>query len=230
LIALPTAGYSLHWESHESPACALDVDAPTGLGDAAAVIVRPTALPEVLLIEPRVHGDARGFFLEIWHQGRYGAAGLPAVFAQDNVSFSARGVLRGLHFQEPEAQGKLVSVLQGEVYDVAVDIRVGSPRFGSWVGAVLSGENHQQLYVPEGFAHGFCVLSEAALVSYKCTRPYAPEAERTLLWSDPAIKVRWPPGTPRVSAKDAAGKTLGELAEHALLPRFQASAAVGPPH
>jgi dTDP-4-dehydrorhamnose 3,5-epimerase len=193
------------------------------------VIVRETSLPGVLLIEPKVFADARGFFLESWHQTRYREAGLPGAFVQDNVSRSARGILRGLHFQEPEAQGKLVSALDGEIYDVAVDVRVGSPRFGSWVAAVLSSENHHQLYVPEGFAHGFCVVSEAAIVSYKCTRPYAPPAERTVIWNDPDIAIRWPLENPRLSPKDAGGRPLKELAEKALLPRYEARATAGSP-
>jgi dTDP-4-dehydrorhamnose 3,5-epimerase len=191
------------------------------------VKVSETSLPGVLLIEPQVFADPRGFFLETWHQERYRDAGLPDAFVQDNVSRSVRGSLRGLHFQEPQAQGKLVSVLEGRIYDVAVDVRVGSPGFGSWAGATLSEENHHQLYIPEGFAHGFCVVSETALVSYKCTRPYAPQTERTLRWDDPAIGISWPIEAPRVSAKDAAGRTLKELGAAAMLPRFEAPAAAG---
>ena len=189
--------------------------------------VSPTSLPGVLLIEPHVFADPRGFFLETWHQARYRDAGLPDAFVQDNVSRSVRGSLRGLHFQEPQAQGKLVSVLEGRIYDVAVDVRVGSPGFGSWAAATLSEENHHQLYIPEGFAHGFCVVSESALVSYKCTRPYAPEAEHTLRWDDTAIGIPWPVDAPRVSAKDAAGRTLNELAAAAALPRYGAAAPAG---
>jgi dTDP-4-dehydrorhamnose 3,5-epimerase len=184
------------------------------------VIVRETSLPGVVLIELAAFGDDRGFFLETWHEARYREAGLPTAFVQDNVSRSAQGVVRGLHFQEPQAQGKLVSALEGEIYDVAVDVRVGSPRFGSWMGSVLSDRNHHQLYIPEGFAHGFCVVSETALVSYKCTRPYTPRAERTLLWNDPGIGIQWPVARPRVSANDAAGKPLRELADQGLLPRY----------
>src|SRR5258706_8022238 len=126
----------------------------------------PADLADVIIIEPKVFGDARGYFVETWNQARYRGAGLPSTFVQDNVSLSARGVLRGLHFQNPKSQGKLVTVLQGEVYDVAVDIRLGSPSFGRWVSVVLSGDNKRQVYVPPGFAHGFCVTSESALFMY----------------------------------------------------------------
>jgi len=187
--------------------------------------VSPTSLAGVLLIEPLVFADTRGLFLETWHQERYRDAGLPDVFVQDNVSRSVRGSLRGLHFQQPQAQGKLVSVLEGRIYDVAVDVRVGSPGFGTWAGADLSDENHHQLYIPEGFAHGFCVVSETALVSYKCTRPYAPRSERTLRWDDPAIAIAWPVDAPLVSTKDAAGLTLAELAGAEALPRYEVPAA-----
>src|SRR3712207_1060579 len=134
-------------------------------------------IPGPFVIEPKVFGDDRGYFMETWNRARYEAAGLPARFVQDNLSFSARGVLRGLHFQNPDAQGKLVSVLQGEVFDVAVDIRVGSPTFGGWTGSTLSEENRRQLWIPPGFAHGFVVTEEHALLSYKCTDSYAPAYE-----------------------------------------------------
>ena len=136
-----------------------------------------TKLPGVLIVEPKVFGDDRGYFFETWQKSRYEAMGIKGKFVQDNVSFSAHGVLRGLHYQHPHDQGKLVSVLQGEVFDVAVDIRVGSPTFGQWVGVHLSGDNYRQLWIPPGFAHGFCVLSDTALVAYKCTDYYAPGAE-----------------------------------------------------
>ena len=163
--------------------------------------MRATALsiPEVVLIEPNVFGDARGFFMESFSVARYAAAGIAGPFVQDNVSRSRRGVLRGLHLQNPHAQGKLVSVLEGEVFDVAVDVRVGSPTFGRWVGEYLSAENHRQLYVPAGFAHGFVVTSDDALFSYKCTEYYRPETERTVRWDDPAIGVEWPVYGPLVS-------------------------------
>lgn len=173
--------------------------------------VLDTRLPGVVVVEPKVFRDERGSFLESWSLQRYRDAGLPAEFVQDNVSVSRRGVLRGLHYQEPNPQGKLVSVLRGEVFDVAVDIRVGSPTFGRWVGYLLSEENARQLYVPEGFAHGFVVLSESATVSYKCTSYYDPASEGTVLWSDPAIGIEWPVREPILSAKDRAGRLLHEI-------------------
>jgi len=174
-----------------------------------------TNLPGVVIVEPRVFPDARGFFLETWNRVRYGDAGLPADFAQDNLSLSSHGVLRGLHFQNPNPQGKLVYVLQGEIFDVAVDIRAGSPTFGQWVGVVLTAEGKRQLYIPEGFAHGFCVLSETALFAYKCTGVYNPRAEHTVLWSDPDVAIDWPVSEPILSDKDARAPRLSELA-HAL--------------
>jgi dTDP-4-dehydrorhamnose 3,5-epimerase len=173
------------------------------VGGRVAMRVTPTELPAVLIVEPQVFGDARGFFLETWSQARYRDAGLPATFVQDNASRSARGVLRGLHFQNPKPQGKLVTVLDGEVYDVAVDIRVGSPTFGRSVGVVLSGDNKRQIYVPPGFAHGFCVTSESALFMYKCTELYAPDAEGGVIWNDPDLGISWPIEGPTLSAKDA---------------------------
>lgn len=175
--------------------------------------VNQTKLPEVLLIEPKVFEDPRGFFLESYHSQRYLEFGIPATFVQDNVSFSERGVLRGLHFQNPNSQGKLVSVLMGEIFDVAVDIRKGSPRFGQWVGEILSSQNHKQLFIPAGFAHGFCVTSPTALVSYKCTDLYHPENEHSLLWNDPDVGVQWPLEniTPSLSKKDLVGHKLKDL-------------------
>lgn len=173
--------------------------------------VTETALPGVLLLEPRVFPDERGHFMETWNRDRYAAAGVPDRFVQDNVSVSRRGVLRGLHFQHPHAQGKLVSVPWGEVWDVAVDVRAGSPRFGQWVGYSLSAENARQLWIPEGFAHGFVVLSERAVFQYKCTDVYHPEAERTLRWDDPELAIEWPVSDPLVSEKDAQGVTLSGL-------------------
>jgi dTDP-4-dehydrorhamnose 3,5-epimerase len=169
------------------------------------VNVIETDLRGVLIIEPKVFGDDRGFFMETWNKERYAEAGIPTEFVQDNLSFSRKGVLRGLHFQDPNPQGKLVSVLQGEVFDVAVDIRRGSPTFGKWVGVNLSFENKRQLYVPEGFAHGFCVVSESALFSYKCTDWYNSDAEQTLIWNDPNIGVKWPFDNPLLSEKDKVG-------------------------
>lgn len=182
--------------------------------------VAPTTLAPVLLIEPRVFGDARGYFFETWQLARYDEQGVPAKFVQDNVSRSQRGILRGLHLQEPFGQGKLVQVLDGEVFDVAVDVRVGSPTFGRWVGERLSSDNHRQLYVPEGFAHGFCVLSESALLQYKCTELYHPETELSVAWNDPALAIAWPVTDPVLSPKDAAAKPLAEIARERL-PRYR---------
>jgi dTDP-4-dehydrorhamnose 3,5-epimerase len=186
-----------------------------------SLVVTPTALDGVVVVEPQVFGDPRGFFFEAWHAESYGAAGLPSRFVQDNVSRSARGVLRGLHLQQPYPQGKLVQVLDGEVLDVAVDVRVGSPTFGRWVGVTLSSDNQRQVYVSQGFAHGFCVLSDSALVNYKCTEFYHPEAEFTVRWDDPAIGIEWPAATPILSAKDAKAPRLSEIALDRL-PRFLA--------
>lgn len=175
-----------------------------------------TAIPGVVILEPRVFGDARGFFMESWNQARYVEAGLPASFVQDNLSYSRRGVLRGLHFQNPNAQGKLVYVLQGEVFDVAVDIRRGSPTFGRSVATVLSSDNKRQFYVPPGFAHGFCVTSETALFAYKCTELYAPKDEASLLWNDPALGIDWPITEPDLSDKDRHALPLAEFPQDRL--------------
>ena len=172
--------------------------------------VSPSSLPEVLLIEPDVFADERGFFMETFHSAKYAEQGLPAVFLQDNHSRSVRGVLRGLHYQLQQPQGKLVRVVRGEVFDVAVDIRRGSPGFGKWVGAVLSGENRRQMYIPPGFAHGFCTLSEAADVLYKCTELYAPGDEYGIAWDDPDVAIDWPQLDYRLSDKDTANPTLSE--------------------
>lgn len=174
-----------------------------------------TDLPGVLLIEPDVFGDERGFFMEAYNGRRYEKeAGLPGRgFVQDNLSLSERGVLRGLHFQNPNPQGKLVSVLLGEVFDVAVDIRVGSPTFGRWAGFALSAENKRQLWVPEGFAHGFLVTSDRALFHYKCTNYYDRDSDRALLWNDPDVGVEWPVAEPVLSGKDRAALTLASLAQ-----------------
>lgn len=170
--------------------------------------VTPTELPEVLLIEPKVYGDSRGFFFESFQATRYAEAGIRDPFVQDNLSRSVRGTLRGLHFQVPRPQGKLVQVLRGSVYDVAVDVRRGSPRFGWWVGIELAEAVPRQLWIPPGFAHGFCVLSESADFFYKCTEFYSPEAERGIAWDDPTIGVRWPVQQPLLSAKDQAAPRL----------------------
>src|SRR5262245_14571530 len=148
-----------------------------------------TPLKGLLLIAPKYHRDPRGFFVETWQEKRYREAGVTASFVQDNLSYSSRGVLRGLHFQQPKSQGKLITVLQGEIVDVAVDIRKNSPTFGKWYGTKLSSENEIQFWVPTGFAHGFCVTSEKAMVSYKCTEFYYPEQETSLLWNDPDIGI-----------------------------------------
>ena len=170
-----------------------------------------TDLQGVWIIEPKVFGDQRGFFYETWQQQRYADIGIKGAFVQDNVSFSRKGVLRGLHYQQPHSQGKLVTVLQGEVFDVAVDIRVGSPQFGQWTGVVLSVENHRQLWIPEGFAHGFCVLSETAYFSYKCTDEYAPDCEGGILWNDPDIGIKWPLEDVVLSDKDQIYPLLKEV-------------------
>jgi dTDP-4-dehydrorhamnose 3,5-epimerase len=173
----------------------------------------PTEIPDLLLIEPQVWGDERGFFMETYHLDRFTAAGIPATFLQDNHSGSRQGTLRGLHYQIRQAQGKLVRVAVGEVFDVAVDLRRSSPTFGKWVGAVLSAENKRLVWVPPGFAHGFYVLSEWAELLYKATNYYAPEWERTLLWDDPSLGIAWPlmEGIPLLlSAKDQQGIPLAQ--------------------
>ena len=173
--------------------------------------VSETELPGVLIVEPDRFGDARGFFQEIWHEGRYRDAGIPGPFVQDNLSLSSHGVLRGLHFQNPNGQGKLVYVLQGEVFDVAVDVRAGSPTFGKWTGAMLSGDNGRQLYIPPGFAHGFCVTGETALFAYKCTDFYNAKTEGAIRWDDPAIGIDWPLSEPLVSPKDSEAPLLADI-------------------
>ena len=173
----------------------------------------PLSIPDVLMVTPDVFGDDRGYFMEVWHQQKFAAAGLDARFVQDNQSLSRIGTLRGLHYQLEQAQGKLVRAISGEIFDVAVDVRRSSPTFGKWVGATLSGDNKAQLYVPPGFAHGFLVTSETAVVEYKCTDFYAPQHERSILWDDPEIGIAWPvpPGVvPILSPKDLAGKPLNQ--------------------
>lgn len=173
--------------------------------------VTPTSLPEVLILEPKVFGDARGFFFESFNARDFAqCTGLDVAFVQDNHSKSAQGVLRGLHYQIQHPQGKLVRVTQGEVFDVAVDLRRGSPNFGKWEGVLLSADNKRQLWVPPGFAHGFVVLSESAEFLYKTTDYYHPEFERSLLWSDPTVGINWPPmqAAPLLAAKDKDAATL----------------------
>jgi dTDP-4-dehydrorhamnose 3,5-epimerase len=170
-----------------------------------------TALPGVCVVEPVVHGDARGFFYESFHAGKYRQLGIDVQFVQSNVSRSGRGVLRGLHYQWPHPQGKLVTVLEGEVYDVAVDIRRGSRTFGRWEAAMLTAENHRQLWIPEGFAHGFCVVSEAATFMYQCTALYDPAADAGVRWNDAAIGIDWPVAEPLLSAKDEASPFLADV-------------------
>ena len=167
-------------------------------------------LSGVLLIEPRVFADERGFFMETWHQEKFAAAGLDVMFVQDNHSQSRKHVLRGLHYQLRHPQGKLVRVVRGEVFDVAVDLRRSSPTFGHWVSETLSETNHRQMYIPPGFAHGFCVLSDTADVVYKCTALYNRDDEHTLLWNDPSVGVVWPVTDPVISAKDQRGTPLAQ--------------------
>ena len=168
----------------------------------------PTEIPDVILIEPDVHRDERGFFLETWHQRKYAEGGITGPFVQDNHSHSRKGALRGLHAQRERPQGKLVRVVAGEVFDVAVDIRRGSPTFGKWVGDRLSGENLRQLWIPPGFAHGFCVLSELVHLEYKCTDFYDASDEIAVAWNDPEIGIEWPIASPTLSAKDAGAPRL----------------------
>ena len=169
------------------------------------------SLSGLKLIQPRIFPDARGHFLEIYHLPKWQALGVPDSFVQDNLSLSRKNVLRGLHFQYPEWQGKLITVVQGEIYDVVVDLRRDSATFGKWHGILLSGENHRQLWVPAGFAHGFCVTGGEASVIYKCSTVYNPEHEYTLLWNDPALAIEWPVREPIVSEKDSRGLRLSEL-------------------
>lgn len=164
--------------------------------------VRPTSLGGVLVVEPVIFGDSRGFFTETYQLERYRTAGIPCAFVQDNLSYSVKDTLRGLHYQIHRPQAKLVQVLMGEVFDVVVDVRRESPTFGRWEGFILSGENKHQLFIPEGFAHGFCVLSQTVLFSYKCSDYYVPEDEGGILWSDTDVGVQWPVTTPLISEKD----------------------------
>jgi dTDP-4-dehydrorhamnose 3,5-epimerase len=170
-----------------------------------------TSIPGVIVVEPDVHRDARGFFLETFHAGRYAAAGLPEMFVQDNHSLSVRDTLRGLHMQVRTPQGKLVRVVEGEIWDVAVDVRPGSPTLGRWTAETLSADNFRQLYIPPGCAHGFCVLSERAQVQYKCTELYSPNDEIGIAYNDPALAVVWPVTTPLLSTRDQLHATFSEV-------------------
>ena len=183
--------------------------------------VDSTPLPGVFVLHPPVHRDERGFFLETWHGRKHAAAGIPDKFVQDNVSSSIRGVLRGLHFQFPKPQGKLVYVLTGEIFDVAVDVRPRSPTFARWFGINLSGETGRQLWIPRGFAHGFCVLSDTAIVAYKCTDFYDPETEKTVRYDDAAIGIDWPLTDPVLSSRDRRAPALDDLRSDEL-PPFEA--------
>ncbi len=186
--------------------------------------ITQTEIPGVVILEPQVFRDERGFFLESYHQQKYREAGIDAVFVQDNHSRSQRGTVRGLHAQVGRPQGKLVRVIEGEIFDVAVDVRRGSPHFGHWVGAWLSAGNHRQIYVPAGFIHGFCVTTEVAQVEYKCTDFYDPSSEISVLWNDPEIGIAWPLeeiGAPVLSKKDLAAKPLLQFMD--VLPLFEES-------
>ncbi len=178
----------------------------------------PTAIPEVILCKPDVYRDERGFFMESYHADKYRAGGVDCVFVQDNRSLSGRGVLRGLHFQLRRPQAKLVGCLHGEIFDVAVDIRRGSATFGRWVGGVLSGENAHQMFIPAGFAHGFCVLSESAEILYKCSGFYDAADDRGLIWDDPELAIEWPVSSPVLSDKDRKQPRLSEIADAQGLP------------
>lgn len=170
-----------------------------------------TGIEDVKIVEPQVFQDKRGFFLETYHVGRFSSAGLPDVFVQDNLSYSVKNTLRGLHFQVTHPQAKLIQVISGEIFDVAVDIRRASPTFGRWVSVHLSEYNKRQVFIPEGFAHGFCVLSDSARVFYKCSDFYDPDDEGGLLWSDPAIAIDWPIAHPIVSEKDAGLPVISDI-------------------
>ena len=175
-----------------------------------------TQLPGVVIIEPKVFGDRRGYFLETYQGLRYAEAGIDVSFVQDNLSHSSRGVLRGMHYQLNFPQGKLVSVSRGEVFDVALDIRQGSPTFGKWFGALLNDENHRQIYIPAGYAHGFCVMSDVVDFQYKCTELYHPDDECGILWNDPNVGIEWPLDDVILSDKDKVNKPLSEIADDKL--------------
>lgn len=175
--------------------------------------IEPTSISGVLILEPAVFEDQRGFFMETYHRDRYVSSGIHTDFVQDNLSLSYGGIVRGLHFQHPHGQAKLIQVLEGEVLDIAVDVRRGSPSFGRWVGVELSGSNRRQLFIPEGFAHGFCVVSERAVFQYKCSDFYSPASERGIIWNDPDLGIRWPVETPVLSAKDSSYCRLRDMPE-----------------
>lgn len=177
-----------------------------------------TSLPGVLILEPKVYADERGFFMETYHAERFREIGIDAIFVQDNHSRSARGVLRGLHYQEPNPQGKLVRCTKGALFDVAVDVRAGSPHFGKWAAAELTEENGRMMWVPPGFAHGFCALADPSDLVYKVTAPYDPKNDRAILWSDPELRIAWPIRDPLLSPKDRAAPRLKEAP---VLPRFE---------
>ena len=181
--------------------------------------ITQTKIKDVLIIEPAVFPDNRGFFMETYNQKRYREFGIEYRFVQDNMSFSTKGTLRGLHFQYPNAQAKLVQVVRGEVFDVAVDIRLDSATYGQWMGARLSGENKRQIFVPEGFAHGYCVLSDNAIFQYKCSNFYSPQDEKGILWNDPDLNIDWPVESPILSDKDRLNPRLKDMPS-SNLPRF----------
>ena len=180
---------------------------------------KETKLTGVIILEPDVFSDERGYFLETWNRTRYESVGIPGIFVQDNVSFSKKGILRGLHFQYPQPQGKLIQVLSGQVVDVAVDIRLGSPTFGQWISEELSDANNKQMYIPPGFAHGYFVTSETAIFSYKCTDFYNPATEQGIIWNDPDLKIDWPITEPILSPKDAGYSKLKDIPPEKL-PQF----------
>ena len=182
--------------------------------------VHPTEIPGVLVLDPKVFRDDRGRFLELWNLDRGVEAGLPSRFVQDNCSYSTRGVLRGLHYQHPRGQGKLVSVIRGAIFDVAADIRRGSPTYGRWVGVKLDGESGRQLYIPPGFAHGFAVLGEEASIIYKCTDVYEPSGDRGVAWDDPILAIDWPISNPLLSVKDHDAPRLDSI-EAGDLPEYE---------
>jgi dTDP-4-dehydrorhamnose 3,5-epimerase len=185
----------------------------------AEMNVNQTAIPEVLIVEPKVFGDSRGFFFELYQSERYAASGIPSRFVQDNLSRSAKGVLRGLHIQNPNPQGKLITVLRGSVLDVAVDVRKGSPTFGEHVAVELTDENRRQFWIPRGFAHGFIVTSESADFFYKCDALYSPKDEIVVRWDDPQLGIDWGNAAPIVSQRDKDGRSLADL--KAQLPRYE---------
>ena len=173
--------------------------------------IEPTTIEGVWVITPKVFQDTRGYFMETFQQERLAAVGITCAFVQDNLSYTNRNTLRGLHFQNPHGQAKLVQAVQGEIFDVAVDIRIGSPTFGQWIGIRLSSTNHRQLFISEGMAHGFCVLSHEARVAYKCSAYYAPDDEAGILWSDPDISIDWPVDNPKLSDKDQGYPRLRDI-------------------